>query len=83
MRDRLFEDPLFADVIGRPEVGVEPWDEEGEDRATLKLKGRLATFSIVVDIKRDQLSFRIYPDVTTIGALGCSLAGYSPDSRRR
>lgn len=83
MRDRLFEDPLFADVIGRPEVGVEPWDEEGEDGATLKLKGRLATFSIVTDIKHDRLSFRIYPDMRTTEALDCSLAGYSPDSGMR
>jgi hypothetical protein len=83
MRDRLFEDPLFADVIGRPEVGVEPWNEEGEDGATLHLKGRLATFSILTDIKRDRFSFRIYPDMPTTEALGCSLAGYSPDSGMR
>jgi len=67
----------------RPNVGVEPWDEEGEDGATLKLKGRLATFSIVTDIKHDRLSFRIYPDMRTTEALDCSLAGYSPDSGMR
>jgi hypothetical protein len=84
MRDRLFEDPLFADVIGRPDVGVEPWNEEGEDGATLSLKGRLATFSIVTDIKRDRFSFRIYPDMPSTEALGCSLAaGYSPDGGMR
>jgi hypothetical protein len=80
MRDRLFEDPLFADVIGRPEVGVESWDEEDEDGATLTFAGRLATFSILMNIKRGQFSFRIYPDMRTTEALGCSLAGYSPNS---
>lgn len=84
VRDRLFEDPLFADVIGRPEVSVEPWNEEGEDGATLNLKGQLSsTFSIVTDIKRDRFSFRIYPDIRTTEALGCSMAGYSPDSGMR
>jgi hypothetical protein len=80
MRDRLSEDPLFADVIGRPEMGVAPWNQDGEDSATLSLTGRLATFSIVADIKRDRFSFRIYPDMPGTEALGCSLAaGYSPD----
>jgi hypothetical protein len=83
MRDRLLEDALFADVIGRPEVGVEPWNEEGEDGATLDLKGRLATFSLVADIKRDRFVFRIYPDIPTTEALGCPLIGYSPDSGMR
>jgi hypothetical protein len=83
MRDRLFEDPLFADVIGQPEMGIEPWNEEGEEGATLNLKGRLATFSIVTDLKRDGFSFRIYPDMRTSEALSCSLAGYSPDSGMR
>jgi hypothetical protein len=46
-------------------------------------KGRLARFSIVADIKHNRFSFRIYPDLPTTEALGCSLAGYSPDSGMR
>ena len=83
MRDRLFEDPLFADVIGRPVVEVEPWNEEGEDGATLSLKGRLARFSILADITRDRFSFWIYPDMPTGEALGCPMTSYSPDSGMR
>jgi hypothetical protein len=79
MRDRLFEDPLFADVVGRPEVNVAPWDDEGEDGATLSLKGRLVTFSVATDAKRDRVSLRIYPDLSTTHALNCRLS-YSPDS---
>jgi hypothetical protein len=81
MRDRLFEDPLFADVIGRPEIGVEPWNDEGEVAATLSLKGRLARFSIVVNIKHDRFCFRIYPDVRTGEAIGLPYGvRYSPES---
>jgi hypothetical protein len=79
MRDRLFKDPLFADVIGQPDVEVKSWNEEGEDGATLRLEGRLATFSIMADIKRDRFSFRINPAIQTSDALGCSLVGYPPD----
>ena len=80
MRDRLFEDPLFADVVGQPKVNMAPWDEEGEDGATLSLNGRLVSFSLTVDLKRDRFMFRIYPDTSTTNALNCRLTGYSPDS---
>jgi hypothetical protein len=70
MRDTLFEDPMFANAIGRPDLVLEPDDDPSTIDGRFRLVGRAAELMFVLR-GEDKVGLSIYPDCPVHTALKC------------
>lgn len=71
MIERLSDDPMFANAMGRPEVTVQRDDKNGREGA-LRFEGRVGMISFLIHAD-GKAWMRVYPNWAVMAALDCGI----------
>jgi hypothetical protein len=77
MRDTLSADPMFANAMGRPGLGLELHDDPSRTGGRLRLEGRAAEFVFTLG-REGKVRLSIYPGLAVIADLDCPEVRYTP-----